>query len=169
MLSILRSIVIKIKIYSNAIKIVYEQEQQNIIRIQQKLLEGYNVEHDETIYESRFKTAQKEKYIVKVMHGYYERKINKDTQIDKHLSNYWKKDRFVTLQLENYLSTIQDQELRIKCLKNKRARDSGKTPDCNNKSRLCTTNVEDINYIIAGCSHMSARYYLPLRHDEKHC
>ena len=29
-----------------------------------------------------------------------------------------------------------------------------------------TTNVEDISHIIAGCFHMSARYYLPLRHDE---
>ena len=54
----------------------------------------------------------------------------------------------------------------MKYLKNKGARDSGKTPDCNNKCRLCTTNVEDINHTIAGCSHMSARYYLPLRHDE---
>ena len=33
-------------------------------------------------------TAQKEKYTAKVMHGYYERKINNDTQIDKHLNNY---------------------------------------------------------------------------------
>ena len=30
------------------IKFVYEQDQQNIIRIQQKLLECYNVEHGET-------------------------------------------------------------------------------------------------------------------------
>ena len=69
-------------------------------------------------------------------------------------------------QLENYLSTIQDQELPTKYLKDKRARESGKTPDCNNKCRLCTTNVEDVSHIIAGCSNMSARYYLPLRQDE---
>ena len=54
----------------------------------------------------------------------------------------------------------------MKYLKNKRARDSGRTPDCNNKCRLCTTNVEDINHIIGGCSDMSARYYFSLRHDE---
>ena len=61
--------------------------------------------------------AQKESYISKVMHGYYERKIVNDTQIDKHLSNSWKKDKFVTSQLENYYSTIQDQELPTKYLK----------------------------------------------------
>ena len=36
-------------------------------------------------------TAQKEKYTAKVMHGYYERKINEDTQIDKHLSKLLEK------------------------------------------------------------------------------
>ena len=59
-------------------------------------------------------TAQKEKYTVKVMHEYYERKINIDIQIDKHLSNYWKRDKFVTSQQQDYLSTIRDQELRAK-------------------------------------------------------
>ena len=97
-------------------------------------------------------TAKKEKYTTKVMHGYYERKSNSDTQIDKHLSNYYKKDKFVTSQLENYLSTIQDQELPTKYLRNKRAHDSGKSPDCDNKCRLCTTNAEDISHIIASCS-----------------
>ena len=111
-------------------------------------------------------TAQKEKYTAKVMHGYYERKINNNTKIDKQLSNYWEK-KIVTSQLEeNYLSAIQDQELPTKYLRNKRDRDSGKTPDCDNKCRLCTTNVEDLNHIIASCSRMSTRYYLPFRHDE---
>ena len=48
------------------------------------------------------------------MHEYYERKINIDIQIDKHLSNYWKRDKFVTSQQQDYLSTIRDQELRAK-------------------------------------------------------
>ena len=64
---------------SNIIKFVYEQEQQNIIRIQQKLLECYNVEHNETstpkYLSKQFMkadlTAQKSKYIAKAMHGYY--------------------------------------------------------------------------------------------------
>ena len=74
--------------------------------------------------------VQKERYTAKVMHGYYERKIDNDTQIDKHLSSYWRKDKYITSQPENCLSAIEDEELPTKCLKNKRARDSGKTPDC---------------------------------------
>ena len=73
-------------------------------------------------------TAHKEKYTAKVMHEYDERKINNDTQIDKHFSTYWKKDKFITSQQEHYLSTVQDQELPTKYLRYKRARDSGKTP-----------------------------------------
>ena len=100
--------------YSNTIKFVYDQEQQNVLRIQQKLLECYNVKHYETstlkyLSEQFMKAdliAQKEKYTAKVMHGYYERKIDNNTQIDKHLSNCWKKDKFITPQLENYLSLI---------------------------------------------------------------
>ena len=111
-------------------------------------------------------TARKEKHTLKVMYGDYGRKINNDTQIDKHLSNCWKKDKFVTSQQEDYLSPIQDQELTTKNYTYKRARDSVKTPDCNNKSRLCTTNVEDISHVIVGCFHMSSRHYLPLRHDK---
>ena len=129
--------------YSNIMKFVCEQGQQNIIRLQHKLLESYNIQHDETSTPKHLSkhmkadlTAQKERYTSKAMHGYYERKIVNDTQIDKHLSNSWKKDKFVMSQLENYHSTIQDQELPTKYLRNKRAQDSGK-----NKCRLCTTNV----------------------------
>ena len=53
------------------------------------------------------------------MHEYYERKVNNDTQIDKHLSNYRKKDRFVTSQQKDYLSTIRDQESPTKYLRYK--------------------------------------------------
>ena len=74
-------------------------------------------------------TGQRERYTSKVMQWYYERKIANDIQIDQHLRYQWKKDKSVTSQLENYLSTIQDQELPTKHLKNRRARDSGKTPD----------------------------------------
>ena len=71
------------------------------------------------------------------MHGYYDRKIANDTQIDKHLSNLWKKKKFVTSQLENYHATIQDQELPTKYLKDKRAQDSG-------KHLIVTTNADCI-------------------------
>ena len=155
-------------------KFIYETELPNMIRLQHNLLATYNIYHDISSIPKKLSkqymnadlAAQKERYLSKVMHGFYERKIQNDIQIDKQLSYVWRKEKYVSSEIENYHSTIQDQELSTKHLKNKRAVDNRKTPDCNNKCRLCTTNVEDISHIIAGCSHMSTRYYLPLRHDE---
>ena len=48
---------------------------------------------------------------------------------------------------------------------NKRARDAAKEPPCDNKSRLCKTNVEDVIHIISCCPFMPASYYLPMRYD----
>ena len=61
--------------------------------------------------------------------------------------------------------TITEQELPTKYIRSKPERDSGKTPTCNNKSRLCHTAIENVAYVICNCPKMSARYYLPLRHD----
>ena len=63
--------------YSNVMKFVCEQEQQNI-RLQHKLLESYIIQHYETSTLKHLSkqfmkadlTAQKERYISKVMHGY---------------------------------------------------------------------------------------------------
>ena len=43
--------------------------------------------------------------------------------------------------------------------------DAGITPSVNNKWRLSKSNVQDVNHIISSYHQMSARYYLPLRHD----
>ena len=100
------------------------------------------------------------------MHGYYEKKLEQDLGIDRSLSFIWKKDHYLTFECENYLSTIQDQELPTKYLQYKRMLDKGNIPNHNNKCRLCMSSVEDIEHILAGCPQMSSRYYLPLRHDE---
>ena len=167
----------KNKSENNILDFVYQQE---IIRLSQQLLliciihNLYHIEYDNTtsprvlskLFVREDLSAQKERYTSKVMHSYYERKIMDDPQIDKQLSNAWRKDKYLTSDVENYISLVQDQELPTKLLKNKRDRESEKNPSCNNKCRLCINNVEDISHIVAGCYQMSARYYLPLRHDE---
>ena len=45
---------------------------------------------------------------------------------------------------------------------NKRQRDSGQEPTCNNK--LCKNNVEHVNHIISSCPKMSIWFYLLIRH-----
>ena len=45
-----------------------------------------------------------------------------DPQIDKQLSNAQRKDKYLTSEVENHVSVVQDQELPTKFLKNKRER-----------------------------------------------
>ena len=98
------------------------------------------------------------------MHGYFNRTIEKDQKIDHKTSKSWTKNRKLTSHFEGYIAAIQEQEIPTKYLINKRARDAGKKPSCDNKCRLCKTNVEDVIHIISCCPFMSARYFLPMRH-----
>ena len=109
---------------------VYQEEQQEIIRLSQQLLDMSQIEYDNitrarvlsTLFVKADLSAQKERYTFKVMHSYYERKIMDDPQIEKQLSNAWRKDKYLTSEVENYISVVQDQELPTKFLKNKRER-----------------------------------------------
>ena len=139
-----------------------------------KLLGNYEIEwEDDTTPKGLSKVfiksdieSQGKRYNAKVMHGYYEKKLEQDPGIDRSLSFLWKKDCYVTSECENYLSAIQDQELPTIYLRYKQVRDKGNIHNHNNKCRLCMSSVEDIGHILAGCPQMSSRFYLPLRHDE---
>ena len=75
----------------------------------------YTKEFIKGIYKSRYRMTGK-RYNAKLMHGYYEKKLEQDQGIDRSLSFLQKKDRYVTSECENYLSAIQDQELPTKYL-----------------------------------------------------
>ena len=162
------------KSHNTSLQFVVEQELNNIIRLKEKLLANYQIECEENTTPKKLSKvfikadieSQRNRYNGKVMHGYYEKKLEQDPGIDRSLSFIWKKDRYVTSECENYLSTIQDQELPTKYLQYKRMLDKGNIPNHNNKCRLCMSSVEDIGHILAGCPQMSSRFYLPLRHDE---
>ena len=98
----------------------------------------------------------------KVMHRYYEKKLEQDPGTDKSLNFLWKKDCYVTSEWEDYLSAIQDQELPTRYLQYKRVLDEGNIPNHNNKCRLCMSSVEDIGHILASCPQMSSRFHLTL-------
>ena len=143
------------------------------MRVGNELLQKYDLTSDN---EEQPKTTSKrftkadtkfhyEKYTSKIMHGYFNRIIEKDRKIDHTKSKSWTKNRKLTSHFEGYIAAIQDQEIPSKYLLNKRATDAEKEPPCDNKCRLCKTNVEDVIHIISGFPFMSARYYLPMRHD----
>ena len=104
----------KNKSENSILDFVYEQEQQEIIWLGQQLLNLYNIEYDDTsrprvlsrLFVKAELSMQKESYTSKVMHSYYERKIMDDTQVDKQLSNAWRKDKYLTSEVENYISVV---------------------------------------------------------------
>ena len=152
---------------------VYNEENNNIMPVGNELLQKYDLTSDN---EEQPKTTNKrftkadtkfhfEKYTSKIMHAYFNRITEKYRKIDHTKSKSWTKNRKLTSHFEGYIAAIQDQEIPTKYLLNKRARDAGKEPPCDNICRLCKTNLEDVIHIISGCPFMFARYYLPMRHD----
>ena len=85
--------------------------------------------------------------------------------VDTHKSLSWSKHASMTSHFEGFLHAVQEQEIATKSFMNKRPVASGKRPNFDTSCRLCKLKMEDVSHIIAGCERMSARYYLPLRHD----
>ena len=158
---------------NNLIQYIANSEEQDIIRVGKEPL---NLQHinDDINKQPRLisKTFTKSKnlqheqnYTNKKMYGYFYKKLINNDKIDQKLSCSRTKNRCMTSHFEGYLAAIRDQEIPTKFLKHKRQIDAGVTPEGNNKCRLCKSNVEDVNHIISSSNQMSARYYLPLRHD----
>ena len=148
---------------------IYEKETNDILRAGHELLQKYNIlsnpnEPPKSVsrkFTKADQTSKRDNFVQKPLHGYFYKQMDKDDNIDKQQSLALTKDRFITSDLEGYMGTITEQELPTKYIRNKRERDSGKTPTCNNKCRLCHTAIEDVTYVICNCPEILARHYLP--------
>ena len=146
---------------------VNECEADAINRIADELLQQANINPEKNEKPKRLsrkfnlqKSEQRnERYTNKVIHGYFQRKLKDDSKIDHKTSLQRNKNRSTSSHFNSYLDSIVDQELPTRYIQHKRQQID------NNRCRLCRSNVEDIIHITNGCPKMSARYYLPLRHD----
>ena len=153
---------------NSSLEYIYEKEADDILRVGQELLQKYNIvsnpnEPPKSVsrkFTKADQTSKRDNFVQKPLHGYFYKQMDKDDNIDKQQSLAWKKDRFITSDLEGYKSTVNEQELPTKYIRNKRERGSGKTPTYNNKCRLCHTAIEDVTHVICNCPEMSARYLL---------
>ena len=82
-------------------------------------------------------------------------------EFEKSETNAWLKNSTISSHVEGYICAIQEEEINTKLLQHKRSRD-GTNPNC----RLCHTQRESIQHIIACCPKLSASMYLPIRHNE---
>ena len=152
---------------------VIKHEENSIVRVATELMNNASITCDDTItpkqlslqYRKYVQSERQEKYKQKIMHGYMTRTIDNNTNINHDISKSWTCGKGMTSQFESYAFAIQEQEIYTKDLEYRRAKKAGKHSTANNKCRLCKYAVEDITHVISGCGKMSARYYLPLRHD----
>ena len=152
---------------------IHESETDNILRVTNDLINSQNIEDNENDHSQKISSKYvkmnrrnlNDRYLNKKMHSYFRNKLEKDDNIDMEKSNSRSVNKNMTFHVEGYYSTIHDQELIAKYLKNKRERDDGKQPTFNNKCRLRKTKIEVVVHIISGCPDMSSRHYLPLHHD----
>ena len=104
--------------HNTRLQFVAEQQKHDIIRLKEKWLENYWIGYHKNtspkiLWKIFIKTSiepQRQRYNAKVMHVYYEKKLEHDPGIYKSLSLIWKKDLCVTSDCKKYLSAIQDQE-----------------------------------------------------------
>ena len=151
-----------------------KHEENSIVRVATELMNNASITCDDTITPKQLslqyrkyvqRQERQEKYKQKIMHGYMTRTIDNNNNINHDISKSWTCGKGMTSQFESYAFAIQEQEIYTKYLEYRRAKKAGKHATANNKCRLCKYAVEDITHVISRCGKMSARYYLPLRHD----
>ena len=99
------------KSHNTGMQFVAEQEQNDIVRLKEKLLGSYEIEWEENttpknlskIFINADIESQRKKYSSKVMYDYYEKKLEQDPGIDWSLSFLWKNDRYITSECEELL------------------------------------------------------------------
>ena len=87
------------KSHNTSLQFVVEQELNNI-----RLLANCQIQCEENTTPKKLSKvfiradieSQRNRYNGKVMHGYYEKKLEQDPGIDRSLSFIWKRDRYVT-------------------------------------------------------------------------
>ena len=101
------------KSQNTGLQFVAEQEQNNIVRLKEKLIGNYETEWEENTTPKNLSKvfikadieSQRKRYSSKVMHGYYEKKLEQDPGIDRSLSFLWKKDCYVTSECKELFSS----------------------------------------------------------------
>ena len=151
------------------IKLVMEHEINSLLRASNELLTAFQIDtNEDTIPKSlsakikmEIKKNHQKSWLEKIQHGYLFKQREKIREFEKSETNAWLKNSTISSHVEGYICAIQEEEINTKLLQHKRSRD-GTSPNC----RLCHTQRESIQHIIACYPKLSAPMYLPIRHNE---
>ena len=110
------------------------------------------------------KKIQKEVWIQKEAHGYHQKQIESQDNIDVTKSNNWLCIRF-TSHIEGFICAMQEQEIDTRGLRKKREKDVTKKKSINSTCRICKSAEESLFHLLCSCSVLAPTLYLNVRHN----
>jgi hypothetical protein len=149
---------------------VTKHEKESLNRVAEELMNCFNVTMNEAdspkVTSMQIKHKMKEYHLKvwndKKQHGYLFRTRNIVEQINEDLTNAWMKKSSFSSHVEGYVCAIQEEEIFTNDMKAKRMKQDQLNPNC----RMCKSNKESIQHVIAACPKLSASMYLPWRHNK---
>ena len=122
------------------------------MRVGEERLKKMNVTDNPNLTPSRisklfFQQVLREKetlYGSKQLHGYMQRNVNENTNIDHPTSTQWLTNKYLTSHFEAYACAIREQEIGTKDPIFRREQKQGKQPINKNKCRLWKDQVKNI-------------------------
>ena len=150
--------------------LVLKHEEGSLIRVANQLTSCFAVEPKETDTAKSLSKQVKEKmkenhltaWIEKPQHGYLMRTRENVEEGQETATNAWLKKSTFSSHVEGYLCAVQEEEIFTNALKTKRLKEEPSRANC----RLCKSNKETIQHIIAACPRLSVSMYLPWRHNK---
>ena len=152
------------------IKLVVEHESDMVLRVAEQLKTTFNIttngRNSPKEVSKNIKDEIKKRHVTtwnnKPQHGYLFRTRQKVARENENLSNTWMKKSSFSSHVEGYLCAIQEEEISTASLRSKRSNKEDINPNC----RLCKSNRETIQHVVATCPKLSASMYLPMRHNK---
>ena len=139
-------------------------EQDKVMRVDEELLRSVEINDDHQLkpraisqrYLQNILQTKQESYQNKQLHGYIQRKVSDNPNIDQSASKEWMTNKYITSHFEAYACAIQEQEIGKEDLIYRRERKNNHRPKSDNKCRLCKSQVEDIAHVVSSCPKMSS-------------
>ena len=111
------------------------------------------------------KRIRKEVWIQKEAHGYHQKQIESQDNIDMTKSNNWLSIRF-TSHIEGFICAMQEQEINTRGLRKRREKDVTKKKSINSKCRICKSAEESLFHLLCSCSVLAPTLYLTVCHNQ---
>ena len=110
------------------------------------------------------KKIQKEVWIQKEAHGYHQKQIESQHNIDVTKSNNWLSIRF-TSHIERFICAMQEQEIDTRGLRKRREKDVTKKKSINSTFRICKHAEESLFHLLCSCSVLAPTTLLTVCHN----